>query len=231
MSLTGIALSLAACGQLTRYPDAGVDADVQPVAEVGDSTAEIEEEPASDGPGADADGDGVDRSDDCDDEDDTVYPGADDPCDDVDSDCDGDDCSEWEDGFESPSFAAPWRTRGDAEWSVGAALAHSGTRSAQSGNIVDLESSILSIGVDTPAGGTVAFWHAESTEATYDVLTFTVDDTELGAWSGESPFRRETFPLDPGEHTLLWTYSKDVSLSAGDDRVRIDDVKIVGGGP
>jgi len=40
--------------------------------------------------GRDADGDGVEASDDCDDEDASVYPGADEACDEVDNDCDGD---------------------------------------------------------------------------------------------------------------------------------------------
>jgi hypothetical protein len=32
-------------------------------------------------------------------------------------------------------------------------------------------------------------------------------------------------------HTLVWSYTKDVSRSRGDDRVLIDDVKVKGGVP
>lgn len=63
-------LSVLAFPACTTTPDSGAD----------DDTAE---------PAVDADGDGSPAGDDCDDADDAVHPGADDPCDGADQDCDG----------------------------------------------------------------------------------------------------------------------------------------------
>lgn len=241
MSIAGLALalSLVACGQLNRYSDPEGDVFVQPVAEIEDSeptvpeTGDDDDDDEGSGPSADADGDGVIRQNDCDDDDRAVHPGAEDTCgDDIDSDCDGIDCSDWDDGFEGSVFDGPWDPdRSDARWWISSDLAHDGNNSAESGNIQDNEQSELSLEVDTPSGGTVAFWHAGSTERTYDFLTFSVDREELGAWSGEWDFKRDIYALSAGRHTLLWSFTKDVSQSVGDDRVWIDDVKIEGGGP
>ena len=135
-----LVLTLLACGQLSRYdePDDGVR--VQPAAELDD---EGEDEP---GPKAganatnDGDGDGIERRDDCDDDDDTVFPGAVEDCGDgVDSDCDGNDCADWEDGFEGNGgeFDRPWYDGGVADWTLKRNLAHDGTWCAVSGNIDD----------------------------------------------------------------------------------------------
>jgi len=74
-----LVLLLAACGPgtiaIVDDPNAGSDTDADP----GDTDVEV----------LDADGDGFEVGDDCDDEDASVYPGAEELCDLVDHDCDG----------------------------------------------------------------------------------------------------------------------------------------------
>ena len=45
-----------------------------------------------------------------------------------------------------------------------------------------------------------------------------------GEWSGEQDWEEVSFPVEGGARTLTWTYTKDGSMSNGDDTAWIDDV-------
>ncbi|MCB9507290.1 MAG: DUF4215 domain-containing protein [Myxococcales bacterium] len=117
---------------------------------------------------------------------------------------------------------APWIVSGTA---------HTGPGAAASGDISDSGSSAMSTTVTVSAAdASVSFWYRTSTESCCDKLRFRVDGTERSAWGGTIDWTLATFPLSAGTHTLEWAYTKDRSISTGEDTVYVDDVVVVVGG-
>ena len=132
------------------------------------------------------------------------------------------------DDFESGDLSkAPWRdgTGSVSPWFVDNSGPSSGTYAARSGAIVDGQTSILELTADLGAQtARFSFSFKISSESGFDYLIFMVDGVEQGRWSGELPWQEVSFPLVPGSHVFTWTYSKDVSVSAGSDCAWIDEV-------
>ena len=99
---------------------------------------------------------------------------------------------------------------------------------ATSGAIDHDQQSTMRLAVSTPAGGRVAFQRRVSSEQDFDFLRFIVDGVERTRWSGEVPFGEAAFDLAAGDHVLEWAYTKDGSVSAGQDRAQVDDVVLDG---
>ena len=100
----------------------------------------------------------------------------------------------------------------------------SGTYSAQSGTISDGESTSLEF-VGILADGLVSFSYNISSESNYDFLQFYIDGVQLAQWSGSQNGNFTTL-ITLGQHTLMWKYVKDGSVSVGLDAAWIDDVVI-----
>ena len=100
----------------------------------------------------------------------------------------------------------------------------SGTYSAESGTISDSESTSLEY-VGILADGAVSFSYNISSEANYDFLQFYIDGVLLAQWSGLQNGNFTT-PITLGQHTLMWKYVKDGSVSVGLDTAWIDDVVV-----
>jgi len=99
---------------------------------------------------------------------------------------------------------------------------HDGDVAAQSGRIGDSQQSVL---YTTAAGpGTLTFWWKVSSEAGYDFLKLLVDDSVQASISGETDWQQRTVAIPPGVHTLRWVYTKDASVSSGQDAGRLDEV-------
>jgi hypothetical protein len=127
-------------------------------------------------------------------------------------------------GFESGNFShLSWYFGGDAPWFVQTNVVAFGQYAARSGGIGNSQSSSLLLTTNF-TDGTASFDVRISSEATFDVLTFSVDGTTLQQWSGESDWSTFSFPMTNGVHTLQWTYTKDASLTAGLDAAFIDDL-------
>ena len=109
-------------------------------------------------------------------------------------------------------------------WFVQTLKMHDGDAAAQSGPIHDGQQSTLQTTVVGP--GTVSFWWKVSSEAHFDYLSLFLDSSPapLAGISGEVDWQLRTFSIPSGPHTLRWVYSKDSSLSDGQDAGWVDEV-------
>jgi hypothetical protein len=117
-----------------------------------------------------------------------------------------------------------WETSyGTAAWIAETNTTHDGISAGQSGPIGDSQQSVLQTTVTGP--GTLIFWWKVSSEEGFDLLSFTIDGTmPLAAISGEVDWEQETVSIAAGVHQLSWVYSKDPSVSVGQDAGWVDQV-------
>ena len=124
-----------------------------------------------------------------------------------------------------------WQTGGNRPW-LGQTLSSSdGVDAARCGNITHNETSWLQTTVTGP--GMLWFNWRVSSQASADLLTFSVDGQNIYVISGETGWVPEVIGLPAGNHTLRWAYSKNASGSAGEDKGWVDQVLYVrdSGGP
>ncbi len=128
--------------------------------------------------------------------------------------------------FETGDFSAfAWETLGSSHWYVDNSTANTGTYSARSGAISHANLTTLQVSFDVAEDGAISFFKKICTEANKDKLTFYIDNTAMGEWSGDIGWSRETFPVSAGTHKFKWIYMKDSNGSFGDDCCWIDDVQ------
>jgi len=127
--------------------------------------------------------------------------------------------------FESGDFTSfEWHMGGDADWIVTNNEYFNGEYSSQSGNIGDNATTELMVSLHVIADDYVSFARKVSSEDNYDYLRFYIDGNMLGEWAGEEDWDVVTFDIGDGEHTLLWSFEKDGSVSSGSDCGWIDDI-------
>jgi hypothetical protein len=153
-------------------------------------------------------------------------------------DCDAEECTlivgnctggMWTADFETGTFNPEFTFSGNADWVVDNSLILNGAFSAHSGDITDSQTSVLRLDVGYAADGTVAFNHRESTQSFSDYLEFRIDAQLVQSWSGLNSLAGASFPVDAGNHTLEWRFTKDFFSSSGNDAVYIDNVVLTGG--
>jgi hypothetical protein len=126
------------------------------------------------------------------------------------------------DAVDCPSLN--WTSGGAKAWWGQAGTTHDGMDAAQTGLIADSQESWIQAVV--PAGpGTLTFWWSVSSESSYDVLDFLLDNAIQSEISGSTGWQQKSFRLASGAHTLKWQYSKDVNLSVGSDCGWLDQVR------
>lgn len=130
------------------------------------------------------------------------------------------------DGFETGDFSAfDWHSTSPVyAWTVVSHNPYEGQYCAQSSSIQHNESTALFVNVEVETPGEVSFYYKVSSESNYDKLYFKVDGSERANWSGNISWTRAAFTLTPGSHELRWEYTKDGSVSSGDDCAWIDYV-------
>ena len=101
-----------------------------------------------------------------------------------------------------------------------------GGDAAQSCDIGDSESGYLQTTVHGP--GDLSFYWKVSSEAGADVLSYSIDSTQMDAISGETDWAQVASALGPGTHFVRWTYAKNAGGSAGTDCGWVDDVQFSG---
>jgi len=130
--------------------------------------------------------------------------------------------------FETGDFSKfPWEHYGDASWAISSAEKNSGNYSAQAGSIDHDESTTLQVTIDCVPGN-ITFYRKVSSESGFDYLKFYIDGAEQDKWSGEEDWAEVSLPVTEGRRTFKWTYSKDGSVSEGEDTAWIDDIVFPG---
>lgn len=117
-----------------------------------------------------------------------------------------------------------WQLDGTASWHVVSEDAYEGNYCAKSGTIDNYTSTGLRITLNVFSTTEISFYKKVSSEPNYDNLKFTIDGTDVYTWSGEDDWSLETATLTAGEHTLSWTYTKDISVSNGQDCAWLDNI-------
>lgn len=115
-----------------------------------------------------------------------------------------------------------WYSDGDADWILTDNSPYEGTYCSESGSISHGQSSTMNIDLNVINEDSISFYYKVSSEENYDYLHFFMDDNELEEWSGEEGWIRKVFAVDPGAHTFSWSYTKDMSVSNGDDKAYVD---------
>ncbi len=120
--------------------------------------------------------------------------------------------SEWSRAFETEN------------WCGQSAVSHDGRDALRSGVIYDGQSSPLVTRV--PGPGTLTFWWKVSCEAGgNDALRFLLDGVQKYSISGEKDWAKVTVDVTgSGTHTLKWNYTKNSSVTKGEDFGWIDQM-------
>ncbi len=133
-----------------------------------------------------------------------------------------------QDGFETGNFTRlPWTFSGNANWVVQTNTVQTGIYAAASDVIGHSQSSVLRLNAICGVGS-VTFNYKVSSERNYDFLRFYVDGIQKGSWSGGVEWSLASYPVTEGSHTFEWIYSKDGSVSSGNDKAWVDDVALPG---
>jgi hypothetical protein len=125
--------------------------------------------------------------------------------------------------FETGDFSQfNWQLSGNQNWTVTNINPYEGVYSARSGAITHSQLTALSLQYEVYVEDTLSFWLRVSSEQNYDYLRFYLNGVQKGQWSGTVPWQKASFVIPAGVHTFKWEYSKDPSVSSGEDAAWID---------
>ncbi len=125
--------------------------------------------------------------------------------------------------FESGVFGSDWTLSSQYPWQI--VEGGRGSYCAKSNNNGQHSSSgYMQLTVNVVAAGEFSFWYKVSSENNYDKLHFYMDGQERGTWSGTVAWTEFTQAVSAGQHTLKWEYTKDSSVSSGDDCAWVDGI-------
>jgi hypothetical protein len=120
-------------------------------------------------------------------------------------------------GFETDDFSSFDCSLSDnTELFVASRKCKSGNHCARAVSIEDDEISTLTLKLDCVSAN-ISFFCKVSSEPRFDHLGFCIDGVEKGKWSGGMDWEEVSFSVTEDSRTSEWTYSKDGSVSQGDD--------------
>lgn len=128
-------------------------------------------------------------------------------------------------------LAPYWEFTGDADWVIDDSTYTEAGQSARSGSITHNQTTGMKIGIQVVEPGTISFDRKVSSENNFDYLRFYVDGQRIARWSGERDWERMTYDIDPGFREIEFRYTKDGSVSHGQDCAWIDNILITGTPP
>ena len=124
--------------------------------------------------------------------------------------------------IELPAFVG--LSNGNPGWSRQTAVTFDGEDAGQADNIGDNQSAGFSIQVTGP--DTLQYRYRVSSEQSYDFLTVRLDGSQRLSVSGNVNWQTDTIEIPSGNHTVSFVYSKDGSVSSGQDTAWIDTVSL-----
>ena len=129
--------------------------------------------------------------------------------------------------FESGTFGPNWTLSPTNPWEI--ATGGRGNYCAKSNNGGQHNSTgYMQLTVDVLAAGNMTFMYKVSSEGSasnpYDKLTFYMDGQQKGQWAGTIGWTEFTQAVTVGQHTFKWEYTKDVSVSSGEDCAWVDNI-------
>ena len=109
-------------------------------------------------------------------------------------------------------------------WCGQGAVAHDGKDALRSGIVYDGQNSYLQTRVTGP--GTLTFWWAVSCEGGgNDALRLLVDGSQVKMITGDVGWTKVTVPISgSGTHVIKWNYTKNGSVTKGEDFGWLDQV-------
>ncbi len=126
--------------------------------------------------------------------------------------------------FETGDFSSfDWQF-GTSPWEISETAPYEGSYCAQSSDINDNGSAEIHLTTTVPADGQISFYYKVSSENNYDFLHFYINGNEMDSWSGDVDWAQATYDVQAGENTFKWEYTKDGSVSSGDDCAWIDQI-------
>jgi subtilisin-like proprotein convertase family protein len=114
-------------------------------------------------------------------------------------------------------------TSGDLPWLPNWLYTRDGEDAARSGDIDNLQQSVMTTEVTGPCK--LTFYWGVSSEKDYDFLRFFIDDEEKAAISGEVGWTRQEHFIPAGTHSLKWVYQKDDYVARGLDSGFVDQLE------
>jgi len=124
--------------------------------------------------------------------------------------------------FASGTFGPNWTLSPTNPWEI---CSDGRSYCAKSNNNGQNNSSgYMQLTVDVLAAGELSFMYKVSSETNYDKLHFYMDGQEKGTWSGSIAWTEFTQAVTVGQHTFKWEYTKDTSVSSGDDCAWVDNI-------
>lgn len=125
--------------------------------------------------------------------------------------------------FETGNFSSfDWEFAGNSPWVITNQSPWEGQYCMKSGNISHSQSSTAKVTMEVMVDGEISFYYKVSSETNYDFLSFAIDGSMKGSWSGNIGWTNATYPVQAGERTFSWHYDKDYSVSNGSDCGWID---------
>ena len=132
-------------------------------------------------------------------------------------------CGSIQEDFESGVFGDNWTFSQPNAWTIvdGGSKGKCAKSMNEGQHSTDYSATLT---VDVLAAGELTFMYYVSSESNYDKLHFYMDNQEKGVWSGTVAWTQFTQPVTTGTHTFKWSYTKDSSVSSGDDCAKIDNI-------
>ena len=121
-----------------------------------------------------------------------------------------------------------WQLSGDAEWFVTDNQAHTGTYSAQCGEIQKNQITSLFIEINTTTDGVLSFYYKTLTKYKKDYLVFYLDGKLIEFWSGDNDWTFKSYEITAGYHSIEWRYDTSPNGATDGNVCWIDDITFPG---
>ncbi len=93
-------------------------------------------------------------------------------------------------------------------------------------NLPNKANSSFTLNVENVLLDSISFYVKVSSEENQDVFDFYIDNNLMLSLSGYENWSYRCFLLNPGQHTLVFSYHKDKMVSVGEDAVWVDNISL-----